>query len=140
MNSFIILLICVFSGGVIVSCETPKVKIGVKKRVENCTRKSKNGDLVHVHYKGSLQDGTEFDSSYKRGTPFSFTLGSKQVIKGWDQGILGMCEGERRMLVIPPELGYGTSGAGGKIPPNAVLSFDVELVKIESRGGSTDEL
>ncbi|KAH8318862.1 hypothetical protein KR074_008360 [Drosophila pseudoananassae] len=122
-----------------VAVAEPKVTIGVKKRVENCTRKAKSGDMVHVHYKGSLQDGTEFDSSHKRGTPFSFTLGAKQVIKGWDQGLLGMCEGEQRKLTIPPELGYGSSGAGGgKIPPNAVLIFDVEMVKIEPRPGSEE--
>ncbi|EDV43234.1 uncharacterized protein Dana_GF18389 [Drosophila ananassae] len=132
---------CLFliSAFVAVAMAEPKVTIGVKKRVENCTRKAKSGDLVHVHYKGSLQDGTEFDSSHKRGTPFSFTLGAKQVIKGWDQGLLGMCEGEQRKLTIPPELGYGSTGAGGgKIPPNAVLIFDVEMVKIEPRAGSEE--
>lgn len=89
---------------------------------------------------GTLQDGTEFDSSYNRGKPFSFTLGARQVIKGWDQGLLGMCEGERRTLTIPPELGYGASGAGGgKIPPNSVLIFDVEMMKIDAKN-SGDEL
>ncbi|XP_023159799.2 peptidyl-prolyl cis-trans isomerase FKBP2 [Drosophila hydei] len=134
-----LLLICALFGAAVAS-ETPKVKIGVKKRVENCTRKAKGGDLIHVHYKGTLQDGTEFDSSYNRGKPFSFTLGARQVIKGWDQGLLGMCEGERRTLTIPPELGYGASGAGGgKIPPNSVLIFDVEMMKIEAKN-SGDEL
>ncbi|XP_034117197.1 peptidyl-prolyl cis-trans isomerase FKBP2 [Drosophila albomicans] len=129
-----LLLVCALFGTALAN-DTPKVKIGVKKRVENCTKKAKSGDLIHVHYKGSLQDGTEFDSSYGRGKPFSFSLGARQVIKGWDQGLLGMCEGERRTLTIPPELGYGASGAGGgKIPPNAVLVFDVEMVKIEARG------
>ncbi|KAH8375918.1 hypothetical protein KR200_007269 [Drosophila serrata] len=116
----------------------PKLKIGITKRVENCKRQAKNGDLVHVHYKGTLDDGSEFDTSYKRGTPFSFTLGARQVIKGWDQGILGMCVGEQRKLTVPPELGYGASGAGGGlIPPNAVLHFETELMKIEP---SSDEL
>ncbi|EDW14072.1 FK506-binding protein 2 [Drosophila mojavensis] len=134
-----LLLICALFGAAVAS-ETPKVKIGVKKRVENCTRKAKGGDLIHVHYKGTLQDGTEFDSSYNRGKPFSFTLGARQVIKGWDQGLLGMCEGERRTLTIPPELGYGASGAGGgKIPPNSVLVFDVEMMKIDAKN-SGDEL
>ncbi|EDW59441.1 peptidyl-prolyl cis-trans isomerase FKBP2 [Drosophila virilis] len=129
-----LLFICAVFGAAVAN-DTPKVKIGVKKRVENCTRKAKGGDLIHVHYKGTLQDGTEFDSSHNRGKPFSFTLGARQVIKGWDQGLLGMCEGERRTLTIPPELGYGASGAGGgKIPPNAVLVFDVEMIKIEARG------
>lgn len=91
--------------------------------------------MIILIFQGTLQDGTEFDSSHNRGKPFSFTLGARQVIKGWDQGLLGMCEGERRTLTIPPELGYGASGAGGgKIPPNAVLVFDVEMMKIEARG------
>ncbi|EDV93456.1 peptidyl-prolyl cis-trans isomerase FKBP2 [Drosophila grimshawi] len=129
-----LLLVCALFGAAIAN-EAPKVKIGVKKRVENCSRKAKGGDMIHVHYKGTLADGTEFDSSHNRGKPFSFTLGARQVIKGWDQGLLGMCEGERRTLTIPPELGYGASGAGGgKIPPNAVLIFDVEMMKIDSRG------
>ncbi|XP_053692940.1 peptidyl-prolyl cis-trans isomerase FKBP2 [Sabethes cyaneus] len=110
-----------------------KLKIGVKKRVENCAIRTKKGDLVHMHYTGTLEDGTEFDSSIPRGEPLTFTLGMGQVIKGWDQGLLNMCEGEKRKLVIPPELGYGARGAGEKIPPNAVLVFEVELVKIERK-------
>ncbi|KAJ6636736.1 Peptidyl-prolyl cis-trans isomerase FKBP2 [Pseudolycoriella hygida] len=109
-----------------------KLKIGIKKRVE-CTTKSKKGDLVHIHYTGTLQDGTEFDSSIPRGQPLTFTLGAGQVIKGWDQGLLGMCEGEKRRLVIPPELGYGKSGAGEKIPPDSTLIFETELIKIERK-------
>lgn len=112
---------------------TRKLQIGVKKRPENCDKKSKHGDVLHMHYKGTLEDGTEFDSSYKRGDPLSFTLGSGQVIRGWDQGLLGMCEGERRKLVIPPELGYGSSGAPPKIPGDATLVFEVELVSIERK-------
>jgi len=111
----------------------PKVQIGIKKRVENCTKKAKSGDKVHVHYTGTLRDGTEFDSSYPRGQPLPFTLGASQVIKGWDQGVLGMCEGEKRRLVIPPELGYGAAGAGEKIPPNSVLIFEVEMMNIERK-------
>ncbi|XP_055541187.1 peptidyl-prolyl cis-trans isomerase FKBP2 [Wyeomyia smithii] len=110
-----------------------KLKIGVKKRVENCSVRTKKGDLVHMHYTGTLEDGTEFDSSLPRGEPLTFTLGMGQVIKGWDQGLLNMCEGEKRKLVIPPELGYGARGAGEKIPPNSVLVFEVELVKIERK-------
>ncbi|XP_050087027.1 peptidyl-prolyl cis-trans isomerase FKBP2 [Anopheles aquasalis] len=110
-----------------------KLKIGVKKRVDNCSVRTKKGDLVHMHYTGTLEDGTEFDSSIPRGDPLTFTLGMGQVIKGWDQGLLNMCEGEKRKLIIPPELGYGERGAGEKIPPNSVLIFEVELVKIERK-------
>ncbi|KAK8722454.1 hypothetical protein OTU49_012221, partial [Cherax quadricarinatus] len=110
-----------------------KLQIGVKKRVDNCTLKSRRGDLLHMHYAGKLEDGTEFDSSYPRGQPLTFTLGSGQVIKGWDQGLIGMCEGEKRKLVIPSDLGYGASGAPPKIPAHATLVFEVELVKIERK-------
>ncbi|NP_001085559.1 FKBP prolyl isomerase 2 S homeolog precursor [Xenopus laevis] len=110
-----------------------KLQIGVKKRVENCPVKSRKGDTLHMHYTGKLEDGTEFDSSIPRNQPFTFTLGTGQVIKGWDQGLLGMCEGEKRKLVIPSELGYGDRGAPPKIPGGATLIFEVELMKIERR-------
>lgn len=84
-------------------------------------------------FQGTLEDGTVFDSSISRGQPISFTLGMDEVIKGWDQGLLGMCEGEKRKLTIPPELGYGAAGAGDAIPPNSVLIFETELIKIERR-------
>nr|XP_032660267.1 peptidyl-prolyl cis-trans isomerase FKBP2 isoform X2 [Chelonoidis abingdonii] len=110
-----------------------KLQIGVKKRVENCPIKSRKGDVLHMHYTGKLEDGTEFDSSIPRDQPFIFSLGTGQVIKGWDQGLLGMCEGEKRKLVIPSELGYGDRGAPPKIPGGATLIFEVELLKIERR-------
>ena len=90
------------------------------------------GDQVSVHYAGKLVDGTEFDSSFKRNQPIDIAIGIGQVIKGWDEGILLLKEGETATLLIPSELGYGSAGAGGVIPPNAWLIFDVELVKVKN--------
>ncbi len=88
------------------------------------------GKTASVHYTGWLENGKKFDSSVDRGQPFSFPLGARRVIKGWDEGVQGMKVGGKRKLTIPSDLGYGSSGAGGVIPPNATLIFDVELLGV----------
>ena len=97
---------------------------------EGTGAEAKNGDKVTAHYTGTLEDGMKFDSSLDRGTPFSFTLGAGQVIRGWDIGILGMKINEKRKLTIPGDLAYGQGGVPGLIPPNATLIFEVELLGI----------
>lgn len=115
------------------------LKIETLKIADNCNVKSKKGDLLSMHYVGTLEkDGSKFDSSLDRGEPFQFQLGVGQVIKGWDQGLEGMCVGEKRKLTIPANLGYGDRGAGEKIPPGATLIFEVELLKIDDGPKTTN--
>ncbi|KAH8390096.1 hypothetical protein KR200_006926 [Drosophila serrata] len=115
------------------------LKVDVISLPEGCEQKSKSGDSLTMHYTGTLlADGKKFDSSFDRDQPFTFQLGAGQVIKGWDQGLLDMCVGEKRKLTIPPHLGYGDQGAGNVIPPKATLVFEVELINIGNTPATTN--
>ncbi|XP_002971423.2 peptidyl-prolyl cis-trans isomerase FKBP15-1 [Selaginella moellendorffii] len=120
--------------------DVKELQIGVKFKPLTCEIRAHKGDEVKVHYKGSLTDGTVFDSSYTRGDPIGFTLGQGQVIQGWDQGLLGMCVGEKRKLKIPSKLGYGDQGQPPKIPGGATLIFETELVSVNGKGDEKNEL
>ena len=104
-------------------------ELSVNTLVEGEGKEAKSGDEVSVNYRGTLRDGTEFDSSYSRNEPFTFVLGIGQVIRGWDEGVLGMKVGEKRLLEIPSSMGYGESGTG-PIPGGAGLIFEIELLSI----------
>jgi len=109
------------------------IRIGVKHRPPECPRKSTTGDFLEVHYVGTLySDKEQFDSSRDRDEPFVFAVGQGQVIPGWDQGMLGMCEGEKRRLTIPSDLAYGETGSPPAIKGGATLVFEVELLRILS--------
>ncbi|KAG7005726.1 40S ribosomal protein S2 [Physcia stellaris] len=105
----------------------------------DCKRKTQRGDSIQVHYKGTLaSDGSKFDASYDRGQPLSFTVGKGMVIKGWDEGLLDMCIGDKRKLTIPPAFGYGDRAMGAAIPAGSTLIFETELMGIQ--GVDKDEL
>jgi peptidylprolyl isomerase len=107
-------------------------KLQITDEIIGTGMEAKNGNTVSVHYSGTLLSGVQFDSSYNRGIPFSFHLGAGEVIKGWDQGVLGMKVGGKRKLVIPPDLAYGSqSVANGLIPANSTLVFEVELLGVK---------
>jgi FKBP-type peptidyl-prolyl cis-trans isomerase len=138
MTKTLTLLVAVLllGGGAQESKETITTESGLKyidHLVGNGAEAAK-GDAVDVHYTGWLYEngkrGAKFDSSLDRGQPFKFDLGAGRVIRGWDEGVAGMKVGGKRELIIPPELGYGARGAGGVIPPNATLDFEVELLKV----------
>ncbi|XBW37401.1 hypothetical protein QEN19_002981 [Hanseniaspora menglaensis] len=118
----------------LVSCgELTKLEIKTVEAVSDCSVKAAKGDVVSVHYTGKLlSDGTIFDSSINRGQPIQFTLGVGQVIRGWDEGLIGACVGEKRDLYIPSSYGYGARGAGNVIPPDADLFFETELVAVKN--------
>ncbi|MBU4274403.1 FKBP-type peptidyl-prolyl cis-trans isomerase [Patescibacteria group bacterium] len=142
MNKIILIIILIIIVVLVVYFLFPKPKTastpnqfniqGMKVEIlkEGSGVEAKVGDTVSVHYVGTLENGTKFDSSISRGQPFSFTLGQNRVIQGWEKGVLEMKVGEKRKLTIPPELAYGNQGAGDVIPPNATLIFEVELLGI----------
>ncbi|KAI7731526.1 hypothetical protein M8C21_017655 [Ambrosia artemisiifolia] len=119
--------------------DVTELQIGVKHKPASCEIQAHKGDRIKVHYRGKLTDGTVFDSSFERGDPIEFELGSGQVIKGWDQGLLGMCVGEKRKLKIPAKMGYGDQGSPPTIPGGATLIFDTELVAVNGKGAGGEE-
>ncbi|XP_031619957.1 FK506-binding protein 2-like [Contarinia nasturtii] len=128
MIKVVIALSCLLA---IISCEE---ELGIEEIFvpKICEKKSKNGDILSVHYIGTFTDGTKFDSSWDRKQPYRFQIGRGQVIKGCDQGLLDMCVGEIRKLTMPPSFAYGDHGIENTIPPSATLVFEYELMDIQS--------
>ncbi|CUS11797.1 unnamed protein product [Tuber aestivum] len=113
----------------------------IKEKVIECERKTQKGDTINVHYRGTLKDtGDQFDASYDRGQPFTFTLGENRVIQGWERGLLDMCIGEKRMLTIPYSLAYGAGGMPPVIPAKSDLVFETELLGIQGFNPEKQEL
>ncbi|RWS31450.1 peptidyl-prolyl cis-trans isomerase FKBP2-like protein [Leptotrombidium deliense] len=142
MFSKIVILLCVLNVSVLFADDTgdlPKdLKIETLSKPDSCDRQAKRGDMLTMHYRGTLLNGKEFDSSHSRKEPFKFQLGVGHVIKGWDLGLIGMCVKEKRKLTIPPNLGYGKTGAGEQIPPDSTLVFEVECINIEDGANPTN--
>ena len=109
-------------------------ELKITNNIEGVGLEITNHSKIKVHYMGKLEDGTKFDSSYDRGEPLSFQIGMRQVIEGWELGLMGMKVGGKRTLIIPPNLAYGEQGAGDLIPSNATLIFDVEIINIQAPG------
>jgi len=127
MKKIIFILICI-------SQITWAKDLQIKNNIEGEGVEIINHSKIQVHYLGKLEDGTKFDSSYDRGEPLSFQIGLRQVIEGWERGLMGMKIGGKRTIIIPPELAYGERGVGDLIPPNATLFFDVEIIDIKPPG------
>ncbi|XP_016198198.1 FK506-binding protein 2 [Arachis ipaensis] len=144
MKATLLLLLYFFLVSLLVyakkSGDVTALQIGLQHKPASCDVQAHKGDRVKVHYRGKLTDGTVFDSSFERDNPIEFELGTGQVIKGWDQGLLGMCLGEKRKLKIPASLGYGEQGSPPTIPGGATLIFDTELVGVNGKtlGGAEE--
>merc|ERR1711863_176805 len=133
VNTMKVFLMSVFVAATLADPELKDsgLKVEYLSKPDSCDKVARNGDMLEMHYTGTLEDGKKFDSSYDRSEAFKFQIGVGQVIKGWEEGVLGMCVGEKRKLIVPPALGYGDQGAGDIIPGGATLHFDVELISIE---------
>eukprot|EP00092_Neocalanus_flemingeri_P038362 GFUD01041765.1.p1 GENE.GFUD01041765.1~~GFUD01041765.1.p1 ORF type:complete len:220 (+),score=76.13 GFUD01041765.1:45-704(+) len=133
MKGYVAVLVVVAAVNVLAEIEEKDsgLKIEYVSKPDTCDTVARNGDMLSMHYTGTLEDGKKFDSSLDKSEPFQFQIGVGQVIRGWEEGVLGMCEGEKRKLIVPAALGYGDQGAGDDIPGGATLLFDVELIRIE---------